>query len=59
MSDNVRRGGEIVGGQGAHAPSFAFGVIYNILTFKDGQWRGAFKGGTFISKEESISKIFR
>lgn len=59
MSDNVRRGGEIVGGQGARAPSFAFGVIYNILTFKDGRLEGAFDKGLFISKEESISKILR
>ncbi len=58
MSDNVRRGGEIVGGQGAHAPSFAFGVIYNILTFKDGSLRPAFDAGRFISKQENISKIF-
>ena len=35
MADNVRRGGEIVGGQGGDAPKFKFGVIYNVLNKPD------------------------
>ncbi|QKJ65864.1 PIG-L family deacetylase [Deefgea piscis] len=36
MADNVRRGAEVCGGQGAAAPTFSFGTIYHISRF-DGQ----------------------
>ena len=34
MIDNVRRGGELIGGQGATPPSFAFATLYRL-----GQWQ--------------------
>ena len=36
MANNVRRGAEVVGGQGAQAPSYEFGVIYKIYSFRNG-----------------------
>ncbi|UXY16615.1 PIG-L family deacetylase [Chitiniphilus purpureus] len=33
MADNVRRGAEVCGGQGAAAPTFSFGTIYRIVRF--------------------------
>jgi LmbE family N-acetylglucosaminyl deacetylase len=35
LQDNVRRGGELVGGQGAAAPDFIFATLYRL-----GRWRG-------------------
>lgn len=35
LSDNVRRGGELVGGQGAAPPPFRFGTLYRL-----GRWTG-------------------
>jgi hypothetical protein len=35
LSDNVRRGGELVGGQGARAPRFDFAVLYRLS-----RWNG-------------------
>jgi hypothetical protein len=35
MQDNVRRGGEVVGGMGAAAPDFTFATLYRIR-----RWRG-------------------
>ncbi len=36
MIDNVRRGGELVGGQGGTAPSFPFSTLYAIKQQRDG-----------------------
>ncbi|SMC28798.1 N-acetylglucosaminyl deacetylase, LmbE family [Andreprevotia lacus DSM 23236] len=36
MADNVRRGAEVCGGQGAAAPTFSFGTIYKVTKF-DGE----------------------
>jgi LmbE family N-acetylglucosaminyl deacetylase len=36
MQDNVRRGGEVVGGQGGAAPDFTFATLYRL-----GRWDGA------------------
>ncbi|WP_051711232.1 PIG-L deacetylase family protein [Andreprevotia chitinilytica] len=33
MADNVRRGAEVCGGQGAAAPTFSFGTIYQVTQF--------------------------
>lgn len=35
MQDNVRRGGEIVGGQGGTAPDFLFSTLYRIRHWQD------------------------
>ncbi len=49
--DNVRRGAEIVGGQGAQAPRFAFATLYNAVKFRNGKWRQAF-ARKFLSLSE-------
>ncbi len=43
MTDNVRRGAEIVGGQGGSAPDFQFGQIYRVLRNNGSGWKPAFK----------------
>ena len=37
MMDNVRRGAELVGGQGEVAPDFAFATIYRLRKWKSGR----------------------
>jgi LmbE family N-acetylglucosaminyl deacetylase len=37
MQDNVRRGGELVGGQGSQVPKFAFATLYRLGRFRGGQ----------------------
>ncbi len=39
MQDNVRRGGELVGGQGGAAPDFTFSTLYRIRCWKGGEIR--------------------
>lgn len=36
MQDNVRRGGEIVGGQGGAAPDYRFATLYRVSLWRDG-----------------------
>ena len=40
MQDNVRRGGELVGGQGGAAPDFTFCTLYRFRRWNDAQVRG-------------------
>ena len=39
MQDNVRRGGEIVGGQGGSAPDYRFATLYRVGVWSDGARR--------------------
>ena len=56
MMDNVRRGAELVGGQGGAAPDFTFAMIYRLS-----QWRGrklVAAKGRFLSSRENAAKLF-
>ena len=41
MQDNVRRGGELVGGQGGEVPDFAFSTLYRVSEFHAAQARSS------------------
>ena len=45
MQDNVRRGGELVGGQGGAAPEFDFCTLYRLRRWMDGRLQATFTGG--------------
>ena len=49
MSDNVRRGGELVGGQGGAAPEYAFATLYRVSKYACGALKPAFDGGRQIA----------
>jgi N-acetylglucosamine malate deacetylase 1 len=49
MQDNVRRGGEIVGGQGGAAPDFAFSTLYRLEKWHAGQSLPAHEGGKILA----------
>jgi hypothetical protein len=45
MQDNVRRGGELVGGQGGAAPDFTFCTLYRLRRWSGGQLHALYEGG--------------
>ena len=44
MQDNVRRGGELVGGQGGAAPDFVFCTLYRLRRWHEGRLRSDVRG---------------
>lgn len=57
LIDNVRRGGELVGGQGASAPDFLFATLYRVRRWTGHRLELAFEGGRFLSRSETPSTI--
>jgi N-acetylglucosamine malate deacetylase 1 len=49
MQDNVRRGGELVGGQGGAAPDFTFATLYRLRRWSDGGLRLQYEGGRHLA----------
>ena len=58
MADNVRRGSEVVGGAGAAAVPFAFGVVYRIRRWRNGKWEEVTLENRFVRAQESVARIF-
>jgi len=58
MQDNVRRGSELVGGQGAAAPDFTFATIYRLRKWTQGRLTDVFDGGKFLSREANLGLLF-
>lgn len=53
LQDNVRRGAELVGGQGAPAPDFAFATLYRLRRWEKGRFENVFSGGKQIGVAEN------
>jgi hypothetical protein len=58
MMDNVRRGAELVGGQGGAVPDFTFAALYRLRKWVQGRAREALIGGKFLSKLENPASLF-
>ncbi len=58
MQDNVRRGGELVGGQGGEAPSFIFATLYRLQKWTHQKLETGEKTGKFVSCNDSLKSIF-
>ncbi|HXI52156.1 MAG TPA: PIG-L family deacetylase [Candidatus Saccharimonadales bacterium] len=58
MMDNVRRGGELVGGQGAAAPAFAFGTLYRLRRWKEGAFTSVLSAGRFVGQGDKLETLF-
>jgi N-acetylglucosamine malate deacetylase 1 len=58
MMDNVRRGAELVGGQGGAAPSFAFATLYRLRRWDGGALHEILERGQVFSGQEDLSKLF-
>jgi LmbE family N-acetylglucosaminyl deacetylase len=59
MMDNVRRGAELVGGQGGAAPDFTFGTIYRLRKWSHGRLVEVQRGGNLLSRSENAARLFR
>jgi N-acetylglucosamine malate deacetylase 1 len=58
MQDNVRRGGELVGGQGAAAPDFTFATLYRLQKYAGGEFHRIFNGGKLVSAKDDLAALF-
>jgi len=54
LIDNVRRGAEIVGGQGGAAPDFTFATLYRVSNFDGKEIKAAYPGGKMISQNDCL-----
>ena len=59
MIDNVRRGAELVGGQGGAAPRFAFATLYRLRRWENGRFHNIFEGGQVLSSQDDLGKLFQ
>ena len=50
MQDNVRRGSEVVGGQGKLSPEFDFATLYRVSKWEDGNAYKPWDEGKFLAK---------
>src|SRR4030095_10183194 len=58
MMDNVRRGTELVGGQGGTAPDFTFASLYRLRKWSQGSVTNVLRSGKFLSKLENPASLF-
>jgi len=58
MIDNVRRGAELVGGQGGAAPDFTFATLYRLRKWCDGTLENVYAGGRYLSCAEKPESLF-
>lgn len=58
MQDNVRRGSELVGGQGGAAPDFGFATLYRQRAWRGGKVEEVFTGGQTLATAEDPAKLF-
>jgi len=58
MMDNVRRGGEVVGGQGGAAPDYPFAALYRLRKWSQGQATRFFEGGKQVPVAMNVGDLF-
>ena len=58
MIDNVRRGAELVGGQGGAAPDYTFATLYRLRKWCDGKLANVYAGGRYLSCAEKPESLF-
>jgi hypothetical protein len=57
MMDNVRRGGEWVGGQGQAAPDFHFGTLYRLRAWTSGRFEDVRVPSGFLSAADDPAEL--
>jgi LmbE family N-acetylglucosaminyl deacetylase len=58
MMDNVRRGSELVGGQGGAAPDFTFAALYRLRKWSQGKLVKTYEGGKLLPANVRASTLF-
>ena len=59
MMDNVRRGAELVGGQGGAAPAFLFAQLFRLRHWTGSQIESCFAGGRYLTVSENPADLFK
>jgi LmbE family N-acetylglucosaminyl deacetylase len=59
LMDNVRRGAELVGGQGGAAPAFLFAQLFRMRRWNGSQVEDCFNGGRFLPASENPAELFK
>lgn len=59
MQDNVRRGGELVGGQGGAAPDFTFATLYRLRRWAEGEFQTVYAGGRSLAASENAGDLLK
>ena len=57
MMDNVRRGAELVGGQGGIAPDIAFATLYRLRAWSKGGWCDVLDRGRLIAAADPVAAV--
>ncbi|HEV2320063.1 MAG TPA: PIG-L family deacetylase [Verrucomicrobiae bacterium] len=57
LQDNVRRGAELVGGQGRAAPDFVFATLYRVHRWHNGSMKQIFPDGKIISAKDLVTPL--
>lgn len=57
MQENVRRGSELVGGQGEAAPDWTFATLYRLRRWNNGRFEEAFSGGRILPVSEDPANL--
>jgi len=52
LMDNVRRGAELIGGQGGAAPNFTFATLYRASQWRNGRVESLYTGGKQITAQD-------
>jgi hypothetical protein len=58
MQENVRRGSELVGGQGEAAPDWAFATLYRLRRWKNGGFEEVLAKGKVLPSSEDPAMLF-
>jgi LmbE family N-acetylglucosaminyl deacetylase len=59
LMDNVRRGAELVGGQGGAAPAFLFAQLFRLRRWTGSQVENCYAGGRFLKASENPADLFK
>jgi N-acetylglucosamine malate deacetylase 1 len=59
MMDNVRRGAELVGGQGGAAPAFLYAQVFRLRRWNGSQVESCYAGGRFLTASENPADLFK
>jgi LmbE family N-acetylglucosaminyl deacetylase len=58
LYDNVRRGAEVVGGQGQAAPRFVFAQIFRLRRWRSGRIEPCYPGGRYLPVSTKADMLF-
>jgi LmbE family N-acetylglucosaminyl deacetylase len=58
LQDNVRRGAEVIGGQGGEAPDYTFATLYDLRQWKRGRMELLYPGGRKIGCRDACAIVF-